>query len=79
MSKVITLHEAKTHLSRIVDEVAGGAEIIIAKAGKPMARLAPITHRARKKKLGLLKGKVNVPDDFNTPLDEEVIDQFEGR
>ncbi len=79
MSKVINIHEAKTHLSRIVDEVAGGAEIIIAKAGKPMARLAPITPRARKKKLGLLKGKVNVPDDFNTPLDEEVIAEFEGR
>lgn len=79
MSKVINIHEAKTHLSRIVDEVAGGAEVIIAKAGKPMARLAPITPRARKKNLGLLKGKLKVPDDFNAPLDAEVIVQFEGR
>lgn len=79
MSNVINIHEAKTHLSRIVDEVAGGAEVIIAKAGKPMARLTPITAPARKKKLGLLKGKVKVPDDFNAPLDADVIAHFEGR
>jgi prevent-host-death family protein len=78
VSKIINIHEAKTHLSRIVDEVADGAEMIIAKAGKPMARLTPITPRARKKQLGLLKGKVKVPDDFNTPLDAELIAQFEG-
>ena len=47
----INIHEAKTHLSRLVDEVAAGAEIIIAKAGKPMARLAPIAAPARKKNL----------------------------
>lgn len=77
---MINIHEAKTHLSRIVDEVAGGAEVIIAKAGKPMARLTPITPRVRKKTLGLLKGKVKVPDDFNTPVDDaELIAQFEGR
>jgi prevent-host-death family protein len=79
MRTVINIHEAKTHLSRIVDEVADGAEVIIAKAGKPMARLSPISSAVRKKKLGLLKGKVKVPDDFNTPVDDEVIAQFEGR
>ena len=79
-SNVINIHEAKTHLSRIVDEVAGGAEVIIAKAGKPMARLTPITPRVRKKNLGLLKGKVKVPESFNTPVDDgEVIALFEGR
>ena len=64
----VNIHEAKTHLSRLVDEVAAGAEIIIAKAGKPMARLAPISTPVRKKHLGLLKGKIKVPDDFNAPL-----------
>jgi prevent-host-death family protein len=78
MSKVINIHEAKTHLSRIIDEVAAGAEVIIAKAGKPMARLSPITAKPRRKKLGLLKGKIKVPDDFNAPLDELIAD-FEGR
>lgn len=53
---IVNIHEAKTHLSRLVDEVAAGAEIIIAKAGKPMARLAPIAVPVRKKRLGLLKG-----------------------
>jgi prevent-host-death family protein len=47
MSKVINIHEAKTHLSRIIDEVAAGAEVIIAKAGEPMARLSPIARRDR--------------------------------
>jgi prevent-host-death family protein len=78
MSKVINIHEAKTHLSRIIDEVAAGAEVIIAKAGKPMARLSPIAVKPRRKKLGLLKGKIKVPDDFNAPLDEVIAD-FEGR
>jgi prevent-host-death family protein len=75
----INIHEAKTHLSRLVDEVAAGAEVIIAKAGKPMARLSPLSAPTRKKQLGLLKGKINVPDDFNSPLDEETVSTFEGR
>jgi prevent-host-death family protein len=79
MGSVINIHEAKTHLSKIVDEVAAGAEVIIAKAGKPMARLSPISAPPRPKKLGLLKGKIKVTDDFNEPLDDEVIADFEGR
>jgi prevent-host-death family protein len=79
MSSVVNIHDAKTHLSRIVEEVAAGAEVIIAKAGKPMARLSPITTLAKAKKLGLLKGKIKVPDDFNAPLDEKVLAKFEGR
>ena len=79
MGNIVNIHEAKTHLSRIVDEVAAGAEVIIAKAGKPMARLVPVTARVRPKKLGLLKGKVRVPDNFNAPLDEKVIAEFERR
>lgn len=79
MHTVINIHEAKTHLSRIVDEVAAGAEVIIAKAGKPLAKLTPISVPAPKKKLGLLKGKINVPDDFNAPLPEEMLAAFEGR
>jgi len=75
----VNIHEAKTHLSRLVDEVAAGAEIIIAKAGKPMARLAPIAAPVRKKRLGLLKGKFKVPDDFNAPLEDETLAAFEGR
>jgi prevent-host-death family protein len=79
MPKVLNIHEAKTHLSRIVEEVAAGKEVIIAKAGKPMARLSPITASVKKKKLGLLKGKIRIVGDFNAPLPDEVLAGFEGR
>jgi len=78
-SNVVNIHEAKTHLSRIVDEVAAGAEVIIAKAGKPMARLSPIEVPTKAKKLGQLKGKIKVPSDFNAPLGEDTLARFEGR
>jgi prevent-host-death family protein len=79
MSSTINIHEAKTHLSKIVDDVAAGAEVIIAKAGKPMARLSPIKAATRPKKFGLLKGKLKIPDDFNSPLDDEEMAAFDGR
>jgi prevent-host-death family protein len=79
MAEIINIHEAKTHLSRIIDEVAAGSEVIIAKAGKPMARLTPLSGEPRPKKLGLLKGRLKVPDDFNEPLDDATIAAFEGR
>lgn len=79
MASVINIHEAKTHLSRIVDEVAAGSEVIIAKAGKPMAKLSPLNPAIKKKRLGVLKGKIKVPDDFDAPLPEEVLADFEGR
>ena len=77
MARVVNIHEAKTHLSRIVDEVAAGKEVIIARAGKPVARLAPIEPVIRPKKLGLLKGKLSVPDDFNKQLSDEELAAFE--
>ena len=79
MANIVNINEAKTHLSRLIDEVAAGAEIIIAKAGKPTARLSPISAPVKKKNLGLLRGKIKVADDFNMPLDNDVLAQFEGR
>ncbi|HEY8052955.1 MAG: type II toxin-antitoxin system Phd/YefM family antitoxin [Steroidobacterales bacterium] len=79
MKAVINIHEAKTQLSRIVDEVAAGAEVIIAKAGKPMARLIPLAPARHRKKFGLLKGKLRISEDFNAPLAPDVLAQFEGR
>ena len=72
----IDIHEAKTHLSRLV--VAAGAEIIMAKAGKPMARLTRLSARAHEKRLGQLRGKIKVPADFNASLDAETMSSFEG-
>jgi len=79
MSTILNIHEAKTHLSRIVDDVAAGAEIVVAKAGKPMARLVPLSSAPRPKKLGLLKGRIKVPDDFSAPLPADALDGLEGR
>jgi len=62
--RVVNIHMAKTHLSRLVEEVARGEEIVIAKAGKPMARLVPLEAVGRRKELGLLKGQISLPDDF---------------
>jgi prevent-host-death family protein len=78
MANIVNIHQAKTQLSRLVDKVAAGEEVIIAKAGKPMARLSPLSAPARKKQLGLLKGKIKVGDDFNAPLPDEVLAAFEG-
>lgn len=79
MAMVVNIHEAKTHLSRIVEEAAAGREVIIAKAGRRVARLVPIGSKPRAKKLGGLKGRIRVPDDFNAPLGAGVIAAFEGR
>lgn len=76
---VINIHEAKTHLSRIVEEVAAGAEVIIAKAGRPVARLVPLEPAVKPKNLGLLRGTFTVPEDFDSPLPPEVLGGFEGQ
>jgi prevent-host-death family protein len=78
MSRAINIHDAKTQLSRLVEQAAQGEEIIIAKAGKPMARLVPLENAPRPKKFGLLKGKIQVPKDFDTP-DPEVLALFAGK
>jgi prevent-host-death family protein len=76
--RTINIHEAKTHLSRFVEQAAAGEEIIIAKAGKPVARLVPLKSMPSRRNLGIFKGKLNIPDDFDTPLPDEVIAQFEN-
>jgi len=75
---ILNIHAAKTHFSRLIEEVAEGEEIVIAKAGKPVARLVPIEKPA-KRKLGLLKGRLKVPDDFDAPLADDIIAAFEAR
>lgn len=74
----INIHEAKTHLSRLVEDVAGGDEIIIAKAGKPMARLIALEPPSAPRQFGMLKGKIHIADDFDAPLPEEILAAFEG-
>jgi prevent-host-death family protein len=78
----VNIHAAKTQLSKLVDQAAAGEEIIIAKAGKPVAKLTslgpPKTDQSLRP-LGLLAGKLVIPDDFDAPLPEDVLDSFEGR
>ena len=77
--RTVNIHAAKTQLSRLVDAAAAGEEIIIAKSGKPMARLGPLVEARRKRRLGVLAGKLHVPEDFDGPLPDEVIKAFDGR
>jgi prevent-host-death family protein len=76
--KTINIHEAKTHLSRLVEEAVAGEEIIIAKAGRPYVRLVPCVPEQTPRTLGGWEGRVRIADDFDTTPDE-LIDLFEGR
>ena len=75
----VNVHAAKSQLSRLLDAAAAGEEVIIAKAGKPVARLVPIEQKQERRKLGTLAGQFTVPDDFDDPLSDEILDAFEGR
>lgn len=76
--QTVNLHAAKTHLSRLVDRAAAGEEIVIAKAGKPVAKLVPLDRPRARRVLGSLQGRLRVPDDFDAPLPEDVLRAFEG-
>jgi prevent-host-death family protein len=73
----VNIHEAKTHLSRLVDQAVAGEEVIISKAGRPLVRLVPVG-AAGGRRLGLLAGRIRVPEDFNAPLPPDLLSRFEG-
>jgi len=73
----VNVHEAKTHLSRLLLRVAGGEEIVIARAGKPVARLVPVEQKPQRV-LGQDDGLFEVPDDFDAPLPDEVLALFQS-
>jgi len=73
----LNLYEAKTQLSALVDRAAAGAEIIIAKGGKPMAKLVPFRQTARRKP-GSARGKIWIARDFDAPLPDDVLADFDG-
>ena len=76
--KSVNIHEAKTHLSRLVERVQAGEEIIIAKAGRPAARLVPIEGAGRPVRIGGLKSRTPIPEDFNTMFETEIEALFSG-
>lgn len=75
--RIVNIHEAKTHFSKLVDVVIHGGEVIIAMAGKPVAKLGPIS-KTPQHKLGVLKGKIKIAKDFDEPLPEEFLSDFEN-
>ncbi len=74
--KQVNMHDAKTQLSRLVDAAAAGEDIVIAKAGKPVARLTALVATGQPRKLGGLKGKIRIRDDFDAPLPADLLRAF---
>lgn len=75
----VNIYEAKTALSKLVDRAAAGEDVIIARGGKPVARLTKLESAQRKIRFGVLRGKVKVARDFDAPLPEKVLEEFNGR
>lgn len=74
----VNVHEAKTHLSRLLTRVESGQEITIAKAGKPVARLIPVDHNVVKRVSGTAKGEIIIADHFDDPLPADLLRAFES-
>ena len=78
MTKV-NIHQAKTQFSRLVDLAAGGEEVIIAKSGKPVARLVAYAIKGAVRRPGSMRGKIRIKKNFDAPLPKELLDAFEGK
>ena len=72
----VNIHDAKTHLSRLIEQAAQGEQVIIAKAGKPLVKPAALEAPANPRRLGFLKGQIAVPEDFDTMGAEEIARLF---
>ncbi|WJH42046.1 type II toxin-antitoxin system prevent-host-death family antitoxin [Aliirhizobium terrae] len=78
--KTVNIHEAKTHLSRLVEEAANGEGFVIAKAGKPMVKVVPLDEAPKqKRRIGFLDGQFSVPDDLDTMMAKEIEEMFYGK
>jgi prevent-host-death family protein len=75
---IVNIHEAKTHLSRLVDKAAKGEPFIIAKAGKPLVKVVPLeeTPQRTPQPIGFMKGRIQVPDDFDRMYEKEILEMF---
>jgi prevent-host-death family protein len=75
----VNIHEAKTHLSRLIEKALAGEDIVIAKAGKPLVRLTALEPPPRRSRIGFLEGQVTVPDDFDTMFQDKIEEMFYGK
>ncbi len=78
MPRQVNIHEAKTRLSQLLAQLDDGEEIVIARAGKPIARLVPLVERPARRHPGSAVGKVTIAPDFDEPLPQAVLNTFEG-
>ena len=78
MESIVNVHEAKTHLSRLIEDVLQGKAVVIARAGKPLIRLTPYEKKPKQIRFGLLSGKAAIPARFNDPLPARVLGRFFG-
>lgn len=76
MTKSVGVHEAKTHLSRLLEDVAAGEEVVITRRGEEVASLVP-ARRSSVRRLGIDRGRFVVPEDFDAPLPDELLAAFE--
>jgi len=75
----INIHQAKTQFSRLIERVAAGEEIIIAKSGKPIARLVPYVPKRAVRRPGSMRGKIRIKKNFDASLPKEILASFEGK
>lgn len=76
MATEVSVHEAKTHLSRLLDEAMAGEDIVIARSGKKLVRLVPVEEAPVHRAFGTAKGLFVLPDDWDAPLPDEVLEEF---
>jgi prevent-host-death family protein len=74
----VNIHQAKTQLSRLVELAAGGEEVIIAKSGKPVARLVAYSPKGEARRPGRLRGRIRMKKNFDQPLPKKILASFEG-
>ncbi len=78
MTKSVGVHEAKTHLSRLLKDVVAGEQVVITSRGKAIATLGPPPPEQEKRVFGIDRGRFVVPDDFDAPLPDDFLDEFEN-
>jgi len=76
MPSTVNIHAAKTHFSRLVERAAEGEEIVIARAGRPVARLGPLPPVAKPRRPGLMRGRIVIAKGFDAPLPKRLLDAF---
>jgi prevent-host-death family protein len=76
--RTVNIHEAKTQLSRLVDQAAKGEPFVIAKAGKPLVKVVPVDAPAQARRIGFMEGQCEIPEDFDRMFEAEIEAMFAG-